>query len=343
MVVGVHGRANCLLNEEDIIIGDTVVKFTRNAKLFHKLILVDGIGRSGKVMLAEILTGFDTVEKQQYFNFIEYIALGYKYNKISSDMAQTILKTQLDSEAYNLMIGRNINTRPSDYTSLYRSHSPARYLLRQGLEDGPAVMERVNEEKPVCLSWCHDMVSKSDVVFKSFGEDLLMFYMNRKPVDIIYEWDVKNFGKRIASHPTNLYYTIEFDGQQVPEIALGWEEEYLTLSPIERIVKIIHTSFSRNLEAIRSTDRINQIMIVNFEDLATQTYSVIDDISSFIGLDPLLNMEDILIRERCPRILDSEQYMKRGKDIESIVSGKYYQYVIEMEDMYNEISSYSVV
>ncbi len=57
------------------------MEFVRDCQLIYKLLLVDGIGRSGKVMLAEILTGFRSIEKQEYNEFIEYISMAYKYRK----------------------------------------------------------------------------------------------------------------------------------------------------------------------------------------------------------------------------------------------------------------------
>ena len=202
------------------------MEFLRKNLLLNELILVDGVGRSGKVMLAEILTGFERVEKQDYHEFFEYIPLAYKYGKISKDIAISILQTQLDTELYKNMIGRSINTRPTDYTSLYKFHTPKKYLKRQTSEDGPIIAQKVLDEKPIYLNWCHDLIQKSDIIFEAFNEKVKLIYINRRPIDIIYEWDQKNFGERIASDPTEMQYTIKYKNEFIPELAVGWEEEY---------------------------------------------------------------------------------------------------------------------
>jgi len=318
------------------------MEFVRDFQLLYKLLFVDGIGRSGKVLMAEILTGYNSIEKQEYNEFIEYISLAYMYEKISLDMAQTILKTQMDGELYNSMIGRNINSRPSDYTSISKFHSPEKYFKRQGFKDGFAVKGRVDIEKPVYLNWCHDLIHKSEIVFSTFENKVSLIYMNRRPIDIIYEWDQKDFGNRISEDPTDLTYSIRYKDAQVPESALGWEAEYLVLNPMERIIRIIHSMFKRNLEAIKKMNKENQILIINFEDLVVDTPNTLNCISNFLSLEPLDFMDSILLKENCPRKLSSKEYNKRKNNISNQLSEQNLPYLDEMDDMYLKISSYSI-
>jgi len=317
------------------------MEFVRDFQLLYRLLLVDGIGRSGKVMLAEILTGYNSVEKQEYNEFFEYISLAYKHDKISLDMAQSILKTQIDGELYNSMIGRNVNSRPEDYTSINKFHSPEKYIKRWNLKDGNFVKERVEEEKPIYLNWCHDLINKSELIFETFEKKVSLIYMNRRPIDIIYEWEQKNFGNRIAEDPTDLTYLIRYKDVQVPEMVIGWEEEYILAAPLERIILIIHGLFKKNLEAIKKTKHKNQILIINFEDLVVDTSNTLKSISNFLTLEPLDCMDKILSKENCPRKLSSTEYAERKRNISNNLSGQYLSYLDEMDDMYFKISSYS--
>ena len=74
------------------------MNFIRKEQLLQDLLLVDGVGRSGKVMLAEILTCLERVQKQEYHEFLEYIPLAYKYGKVericeASGHSPTLCKT----------------------------------------------------------------------------------------------------------------------------------------------------------------------------------------------------------------------------------------------------------
>jgi hypothetical protein len=317
------------------------MEFVRKNNLLHKMLLVDGVGRSGKVMLAEILTGYETVEKQDYHEFLEYIPLAYKYKKISKDIAISILQTQVDTELYKSMIGRGINTRLTDYTSLYNYHSPSKYLRRAIDEDGPIVASKVKSEKPTMLFWCHDMIQKSDVVFEAFKEKLFLIYINRNPIDIIYEWNKKKFGARVADDPTEMQYIIRHGEAMVPELALGWEDEYLEMNDEARVIKMIYASFVRNFEAIRLMRSSNQIMIVDFERLVTDPMAIVNSISKLIHLSPLPVMEQILVKERCPRDLDQTTFLERTNEIYASAGKKYHGILDELNVLYKQISAYS--
>lgn len=316
------------------------MKFIRKEQLLSSLLLVDGVGRSGKVMLAEILTCFEKVQKQEYHEFLEYIPLSYKYGKIDRDMAIAILRTQMDTELYNGMIGRKVNTRPTDYTSIYKYHSPEIYLERQVLQDGPIVAERVGSESPIYMCWCHDLIQKSDLIFDAFSDKVKVIYINRRPIDIIYEWNKKGFGERVGSDPTEMQYLIEHNSQVVPELAFGWEDEYLSMNPFERVVKMIHTSFKRNYESIKSVNK-QQVMIVNFEQLVTQPNLIVNKITEFLSVEPTSHIKNILERENCPRVLDVQVYENRLDEIKSLISEKNSHYLSELNYYYTEISKFA--
>lgn len=314
------------------------MKFVRKNQLLHQLLLVDGVGRSGKVMLAEILTCFERVQKQEYHEFLEYIPLAYKYGKIESDMAIAILRTQMDTELYNGMIGRKINARPTDYTSIYKYHSPEVYLERKVLEDGPIVSERVSQQLPIYMCWCHDLIQKSDLVFEAFKDKLQVIYINRRPIDIIFEWNAKDFGGRVGLDPTEMQYLIEFGDKVVPELASGWEEEYLLMNPFERVVRMVHTSFSRNYISLVETKNKDKIMKVNFEDLVTNPISIVEEFSVFLNSKPISMIKNVLVRENCPRVLDEREFSERRKNIKKLISNEGIKFLDELEFFYSEIS-----
>ena len=296
------------------------MKFVRNEQLLNELLLVDGVGRSGKVILAEILTCFDRVEKQEYHEFLEYVPLAYKYGKIDKDIAISILKTQMDTELYNGMIGRKVNARPADYTSIYKYHSLEIYLERQALLDGPAIAERVLKQRPIYMCWSHDLIQKSDLIFDAFADKVRIFYINRRPIDIIYEWNKKNFGNGVGNDPTEMHYIIESGESVVPEFAYGWEGEYLSMNPFERVVKMIHTSFKRNYEALVNTDNRDQVMIVDFEELVTEPRIVVDKMGYFINSNSIGMLKNVLERENCPRVLGDDEYLQREQELKSLIA-----------------------
>jgi hypothetical protein len=318
------------------------MEFIRKEILLNKLIIIDGIGRSGKSLLSDIIGSFDAVEKQDYNPFLEYIALAYKYNKISADMAISILQTEMDSALYKNMVGRQVNTRLTDGTSLYRYHSPEKYLRRMIDGEGPMIHGKVLKEKPIYLNWSHDLINKSDIVFEAYGKHLEFVYLNRRPVDMIYEWDDVSYSERMSKDPTEMQYCIKYKDMAVPEVALGWEEEYLSCKPIERAVKMIYTYFKLNHTALMAKQSYQNLHIISFEDLLTNPNKEIERLKVITGNQPLPAMKKILDQANCPRAIDEEAFLEREAAIKSRVADSYLLLLQEMDGMYAEIKLLSV-
>src|SRR3990167_4674421 len=277
-------------------------------------------------------------EKQEFNAFLEYIAIAYKYHKIAPDIAKVILQTEMDTELYNNMIGRYVNTRLSDYTSLYRYHTPEKYLQRSLEDGGPCIHKNVLAEKPINICWTHDLINKSDIVFEAFGDKLEWIYLNRRPVDLIYEWGAQQYSQRMAQDPTEMQYNIQFNDKTVPEIAAGWEEEFLNISPYERTVKMIHTYFSLNLKALQQKRHYKNISVFNFEDLVTNPHREIERLKCIVGNPILPAVHHILAKARCPRLLDQNELIAREEDIIKNVSKHYADLLAEMNVMYDDIN-----
>ena len=328
------------------------MEFVRNRDLLNRLILADGLPRSGKSMLSNILTGYNHMEKIQYYEFIEYISLGYYHQKISHDMAKTILRTQMDAALFDQMIGRNINTRPDDYSGLNNYHTPEKYLDRQDLISSPnpefhgnphgsAIAERVKTEKPICLSFTHNVLSRSSIIFDSFDQKVSFVYLNRRPIDLIYEWHRKDFGVKLGSDPTDITYWIKKDNRSLPIFTRGWEEEYDGMLPIDRVIKMILNCFKENLEGYEKSANKNQIKIINFEELVSNPTEVTDNISQFLNLSILPQMKTILKQENCPRKLIEKEYNDRQNTIRKNCSKKYLSNLDELEDIHSRLINYS--
>jgi len=318
------------------------MEFVREKTLLHKLIVVDGIGLCGKSLLLDIISSFETVEKQEFNTFLEFIGMAHKYNKISNDIALAILKTEMDHEIYNNMIGRYINTRLSDESSVYRYHNPSKYLKRSLEKDGPIVYQRILEEKPIFLSWSHSLINKSDIIWEAFGNKLEWIYLNRNPIDLIYEWNKASYSERIGRDPTDRQYCIKYKNFPVPEAVYGWEEEFLSSTSLERAIKIVYEFFKSNLEGLQRKHDNQNIHIMNFEDLVTNPMKEIERIKKITKNDPLPVLDKMLVFGKCPRVLNHEEFNDREMNIRKNISHKYLDLLPEMDAMYQNIKNLAI-
>ncbi|MDP3731067.1 MAG: hypothetical protein Q8R34_01060, partial [bacterium] len=88
--------------------------------LVKNLLFVEGFSRGGKLVLGNIINGFEGVEPIQYYGLLEHIPFLEKFGLIDKKTAEEIIKCEIDTHCYEMLIGRNFNHRLSDGTSVYK-------------------------------------------------------------------------------------------------------------------------------------------------------------------------------------------------------------------------------
>lgn len=298
------------------------INFIRENTLAKDVVLIDGAPRSAKSLLGTILSSFDRVENDRMEPFIEALPKLYHHNKISKDAAIALIRGEIDMKLYDSMISRNINFRLSDRTGILKSSKTLMYLKRLIKKDGASVIDRVNKECPIFLMQTHDIIQNSDILFESFGERLRIIEMLRHPVDIISSMHMKGHGETIGQNPIFWQLSINYDNYSLPYYAHGWAEEYFTLTPINRVIKIVkritdevnksYNSFSDSLKS--------QIAFVEFDKFVTEPLKYLEQLSEFINAKMTKQTYNILNKTRVPRVLDLDLRKSKYKAIKDIAN-----------------------
>ena len=153
----------------------------------EKVVVVDGITRTGKSMLGPILGSFEGVEIERIEPILEKIAQMYHFKKITKDAAIALLRIEIQMMLYDSMISRKINFRWWDHTSIFKNVNTLQYIRRMFMPEGDVVVRRIKQEKPVFQVQQHDVLGISDIYFESFGERLRILEMIRHPVDLVHD------------------------------------------------------------------------------------------------------------------------------------------------------------
>ena len=97
------------------------IKFIRKNILVKNLVLIDGLGRSGKFFLGKIVSGYKDMEYFQYASLFEQIPYLVKLGALTEDAGICLLQNHIDEYYYYRQLGRNINLRLDDATSVTNS------------------------------------------------------------------------------------------------------------------------------------------------------------------------------------------------------------------------------
>lgn len=301
------------------------------------LVFITGLTRSGKTLLAPIVSSFERVEHVAMNYLMEQVPMMHVLGLIPDKSASCLMRYAVDSMFYDLAIGRNLNLRFGDLSSVWRSSHPVHYLKRLFAKEGDTAMGSIMKRDPLFLLMVHDALWHADIYCKSFPE-MKMIHLTRHPIDMVHNWYGKGYGGDFFENPRNATLTIEWKTEQLPYYAAGWEQAYLNMSEIDRIIHMIQRLEDNHREKYNSLpeEERSKIKIIPFERIVTSPDPVLRDISVFLGTSLTRHTTRICKRERCPRKLRREERDKELEVIKGICSDDALRILMSMSNEYEE-------
>lgn len=293
------------------------IKFDKLNHLFQKVVFVDGIAHSGKILIGPILSTYKNVELQRFDTVLEHIAVLYHYNKISLDGAVTLMRNYVDESFYDSMIGRNINFRPTDLSSVFFGKNQRKYIERLFKEEGDVVTERIKNEKPIFQTLTHEILGFINPAFEAFGDNLYILEVIRHPVDVINSWINRGWGNdRFLSDPRSFIISLDYEGNQIPYYAYGCRETFVNMTPQERVTNCIYSCFSQSRKTYKSLSakRKKHILFINFDDLAENTFKELNRIKDFLDIEEGGSLNEVIAQQGCPRKIDMKLRAKKSEE-----------------------------
>ncbi len=296
------------------------VNLTRLNTFNNDVVIVDGQGRSGKNLISVLLSTMSKVEKMRLDSQIDYIPRYYFLGKMSLDAAVTALLTEFDEKYYYNSISRDVNFRLSDYSGVMKQGKRFEYIKRLFLPADAVAVDRLNKSSPIFQEMTHDGLHVATLYFLALKKRLKLIHVFRDPLGNIYEQNVRGFGERIGVDPRELQLTHEWEGNPVPIIVNGCEDDYLAGNSLERLVLMVNQMFRLNMEGFHhlSSDEKKQVMFIEFEDFVVNPFPYMSRLEKFIGQPFGAASKRILRRENCPRVINT---LDRENRINSILDG----------------------
>ena len=312
------------------------IKFVRKNVLVKNLVLIDGLGRAGKFFLGKIVSGFEDMEYFQTVSLLEQIPYLFKLGTLTEDAAICLLQNHIDENYYYRQLGRNLNLRLDDATSIDNSLEKEIYLERSNTPYGDELKQNIlkNAHRKL-LFVLHQTLPNVSIYFKSYPH-LKIIHLNRHPVDLIYSWHKEGLHERVTNESFNFWPNIMGNLGPIPWYANDWKDEFDNTSGIDRIIKCISHLIKLENESKSSltNKQKKQILTIKYEDVVENTYMIIDKIGSFFYSNPLDNIGQILIKENCPRAIPVQDREKKEKYIISKASAKYVSILNEITHDY---------
>lgn len=315
------------------------ISIAKKEPFVKKVIFINGIGRAGKFFLGKIVSGYEQIEYFQYLSLLEHIPYLERLGCINRDAAISLLQTNVDEHAYNMWIGRNLNLRYDDASSIYNSNEAERYLKRSLMPISERIVRDVAKFSRNFSFILHDSLPNIKIFFEAFPK-MKWINLDRHPADIIHSWYVRGWGHRFASDPLSFVPLIRKGkkGNSAPWYTYEWKEEYGKMPEMDRIIKSITTllEIEKKAYASLSKKQKNQILFVSYEGLIENTKKTIDRIAGFLNVKVSARMPLILNRERCPSKISAEKRKEKIKYIKNIASKNMFNLMMSFVSKYEK-------
>jgi len=284
----------------------------KKSKCFdNKVIITNGFNGSGKTLIAPLVSSIENVELMTFAYELEWASSFLYSNQLSQNAYREYVKMFVDHSIYNQAMGRNVNFRPSDLSSLFKNRKKFTYLSRIFSKGDNAIPEKIVKNKPVLsLTTCH-LLPFIKNLFDSLEDRLIFIETVRDPIYmfnqllILYEtvidddfMKIKDFTLRVDTNGVTGSYLDYYSDEKIFNEIKNSDSKSIVVSYIERIFKFyFNFSLMDNYQ--------NQFILIPFEPFVLSPEKYINNILNSIGLDWSKSLKKEMKKQKVPRKLIS--------------------------------------
>lgn len=299
------------------------MKISRDQHLVNQIIFVDGLPGAGKSLFSWLLDSFERVEKYDYTEIIEVFCELHYLNKLTLDTASAMINMFADLKLYNNMMGRQVNVRPNDESSIFAFPETKLYIDRIFSEGDASVLDKIKENKPILNFDTHHLLALSDPIFAAFGKRAYFIEVVRHPAYMIKQLYTSTM-KDLINNVRYWCIHIDYKGSPIPYWVDGYEDIFIKSNDVEKAVLFINY-YQQKVEKFKKIHRNDDFNIhtISFEKFVLDPDKRLDNLLKFIKTKKTKHTDKVLLKQKVPRIktvdtLDLEIYRRVGGYSESI-------------------------
>lgn len=302
-------------------------------KIINDTIFIDGLSRSGKFYLGKLISKIVGLEYFLSNSEAERIAMINSAGILSDDDASALFALSINESIYSMSIGRNINMKIADGSSINNSFEKEVYIERlKSSLTGHSAIKKIKDENRASVFVFHQSLNSIKMIDKAIP-DLKIINIRRHPIDLVYSWLQRGWGKRYGNDALSFEPTFQGKNGVVPYYAKDWADEYLSCSQYDRVVKSIIKLTKNESKVIEN--RPHDICCVYYDNLILHSLDEMSKICVFLNRQPHSSMEETLNLEK----RDTELLQKRQLKLDYIKHGLSDQHSFkilkELGDIYN--------
>ena len=280
------------------------INLHRKNTLLEKVILVDGQPGNGKSMLSVLLSSMQNIEHTRYSYLLEHICSLHYMQLIDNNVADVLIKLDLDNLIYDLIMGRNLNFRYKDLTSIFNSTKKIENFKRLFTEGDDSVPKIIKNKKPILNLIVHNFMQTGLPLFEAYKNKVFLIDLVRHPLYMVVQQHLYKLDHYEADDQSrNFTIDILKNGKQVPYWNYKNDLYDINSSPIEQVISDIY-SLTKSQEDFRKKNSVlfaKQIITIPFEKFVFSPNNYLEEIQSKFEISPSKTLPKLMKLHKLPR------------------------------------------
>ena len=312
---------------------------TKKKLLHNNFVFIDGISKSGKIVVSSIITSLKNCENQTFpERFNDYLKFS-NLNLLDQDLAIGMILRDMQTLMIENELSRFLNFRKYDLSSVNNSPKKKEYYENLKIKDNDQEIEKIITKLKKKKSTIPLVV---DDFFINCFNKLKYFYkfkkiiMLRNPIGILYEnLSRKRVEKQIKSHPWQTTFHYDYKSIKIPAFVDPNEIKYfLSLDKTGKYLMFMNSEYKPYLE--KKLFKIRNSKFLFIEDIWENPNLVVKLIAKFLNTKKTTNTEIMLKQLELPRKHIEETYEKQFYYLKNVMSNSEFKKLLDLENEYKK-------
>ena len=251
--------------------------WNRQVSFPGQIVLLDGLTGTGKTMLMRLIDSYEDISPPRFDYQLEQICIGISEDKIDILAGIQILQLLMDQRQYDAKLSREVNFRPADLSSIFRSTKKYQYLRRLLGNDLLRNIKELNEGKEQIFLVVHQLLDTSTILDEIPNKSVKRVLTTRHPYYLFDHW--ASYSNMHGKSPNDFTITLN-EKYQVPWFIRENPEKFYLHSAEDKAAVAIAELTHRQLNFLKSKP---DVLVFDFEKFVLSPESYLVKLDHLIG------------------------------------------------------------
>ena len=249
-------------------------------KIFQdNICLLSGCQRSGKSLITAILPSLKKIEIINKEPILGAIFAMYQTGELKNKAANYLISFVLSNVNYANFLGRKINLKKSDETSIYHLLNYKNYLKKITTKS-KINLRKLKNNKTIIYDTHNVLLNLG--LWSNLNKNIKIINIERHPITLIYSWYKNGFGNFRYS-PISQILLYKYKNKLVPYYALKWKKKYIKMRELDRIINIIYYVIRKSDLEYKKFKNKNKILRIKYENVLKNPHANLKKIEKFLS------------------------------------------------------------